>query len=137
MKTKIFINLAVKDLRKTMDFFAKLGFEFNSQFTDENAACMIINEDAYAMLLNEPFFKSFIKKELVDAHNSTEVLVALSMESREKVNEFMQTALLNGATEDRETQDLGFMYGRAFNDPDGHTWEIFWMDENHVNQETK
>ncbi|MBI5326480.1 MAG: VOC family protein [Ignavibacteriae bacterium] len=137
MNTKVFINLAVKDLKKTMDFFGKLGFEFNSQFTDENAACMIINEDAYAMLLTEPFFKSFIKKELTDAHNSTEVLVALSMESREKVNDFMQTALSNGATEDRETQDLGFMYGRAFNDPDGHIWEIFWMDENHVNQETK
>ena len=133
MGTKIFLNLSVKDLEKSKGFFAKLGFTFNAQFTNNNAACMVISEDNYAMLLVEPFFKTFTKKEIVDAKKSTEVLIAMSAESKDKVNEMLSKALAAGAREPREPQDHGFMYGRAFEDPDGHIWEIFWMDPKAVN----
>jgi uncharacterized protein len=135
MATKLFVNLAVKDLPKTMEFFKELGFKYNAQFTDDNAACMIINEDAYAMLLVEEFFKGFTKKELVDAHKSTEVLCALMKDSKEQVNEMYDKALAMGATEARETQDMGFMYSRAFSDLDGHIWEVGWMDINYIQPE--
>jgi len=135
MATKLFVNLAVKDLPKTMEFFKELGFKYNAQFTDDNAACMIINEEAYAMLLVEEFFKGFIKKELVDAHKSTEVLCALMKDSKEQVNEIFDKALAMGATEARETQDMGFMYSRAFSDLDGHIWEVGWMDINYIQPE--
>jgi len=135
MATKLFVNLAVKDLPKTMEFFAALGFKFNQQFTNENAACMKINEDAYAMLLVEKFFKEFTKKELVDAHKNTEVLCALMQDTKEQVNIMVDKALDMGATEARETQDLGFMYSRAFSDLDGHIWEIGWMDINYIQPE--
>jgi predicted lactoylglutathione lyase len=133
MGTKIFVNLPVKDLDKTKEFFAKLGFSFNPQFTDKNAACMVISEDIYAMLLVEQFFKTFTKKEIVDAKKSTEVLLALSAESKEKVDEMLSKALAAGAKEPRERQDQGFMYGRSLEDPDGHIWEIFWMDPKAIN----
>lgn len=132
MNTKIFINLPVKDLQKTIAYFTKLGFSFNAQFTNEKATCMIINEEAYAMLLVEEFFKTFTPKTLADARQSTEVLLAFSTDSREKVDEMMSTALEAGGSEVRATQDLGFMYSRSFNDLDGHIWEIFWMDPNAV-----
>ncbi len=132
MATQLFINLAVKDLKKTMDFFSKLGFTFNMQFTDENAACMIINDEAFVMLLQESFFKTFTKKELVNAHKGTEVLTSISAESKDKVNEIVDKALSISATETREPIDQGFMFGRSFNDPDGHIWEVFWMDMSHV-----
>ena len=137
MGTKIFVNLPVKDLNKSKEFFAKLGFTFNPQFTDQNAACMVIGEDNYAMLLVEPFFKTFTKKEIVDAKKSTEVLVALSAESKEKVDEILGKALASGAKEAREPQDHGFMYGRSLEDLDGHIWEIFYMDESKLPEEMK
>lgn len=132
MATKMFVNLAVKDLQKTMEFFGKLGFTYNYQFTDEKAACMIINNDGYAMLLTEPFFKNFTKKDIVDAHKNTEVLLSISVEIRNDVDQMLDTALSMGATEAREPQDHGFMYGRSFNDLDGHIWEVIWMDESHL-----
>jgi hypothetical protein len=128
MATKIFVNLPVKDLQRSMDFFGKLGYSFNPQFTDENAASMVISEDIYAMLLTEAYFQTFITKSIVDAHKSTEVLLALSADSREEVDALMEKALAAGATEVRDPQDHGFMYGRAYNDLDGHIWEVFWMD---------
>lgn len=128
MGTKIFVNLPVKDLDKSKEFFSKLGFAFNAQFTNKNAACMVISEDNYAMLLVESFFKTFTKKEIVDAKKSTEVLVALSSESKESVDKMLHNALAAGAKEANEPQDHGFMYGRSFEDLDGHIWEIFWMD---------
>lgn len=128
MSTKVFINLAVKDLSATKEFFGKLGFTFNPQFTDENAACMIIGPDNFAMLLTEPFFKTFINKEIVDASKSTEVLIALSMDSKEQVDDMVTRAIEAGGTEPRPAQDQGFMYQRDFEDLDGHIWEIFWMD---------
>lgn len=133
MGTKIFVNLPVKDLDKSKEFFSKLGFAFNAQFTNKNAACMVISEDNYAMLLVESFFKTFIKKEIVNAKKSTEVLVALSSESKESVDKMLRNALAAGAKEANEPQDHGFMYGRSFEDLDGHIWEIFWMDPKTIN----
>ncbi len=132
MATKIFVNLPVKDLDKTKTFFSALGYTFNPQFTDENAACMVINEDIYAMLLIEPFFKGFIDKDIVDATKSTEVLIALSTDSRAEVDELVNKAVAAGGTETRPAQDHGFMYTRSYNDLDGHIWEILWMDPEHV-----
>ncbi len=132
MATKIFVNLPVKNLDKTKIFFAALGYTFNEQFTDENAACMIISETIFAMLLVEPFFKGFIDKDIVDATKSTEVLIALSTDSRAEVDDLVNKALAAGGTETRPAQDHGFMYTRSFNDLDGHIWEIFWMNPDHV-----
>ena len=127
MSTKIFVNLPVKDLKHSMDFFRKLGYSFNPQFTDENAACLVISEDIYAMLLCTDFFKNFTKKELVDANRSTEVILSLTMESRAAVDATLEKALAAGATETM-TMDEGWMYQRGFADLDGHLWEIFYMD---------
>lgn len=133
MGTKVFINLSVKDLDKSKEFFSKLGFAFNAQFTNENAACMVISEENYAMLLVESFFKTFIKKEIANAQKSTEVLVAMSSESKEEVDKMLRNALAAGAKEANEPQDHGFMYGRSFEDLDGHIWEVFWMDPKAIN----
>ena len=128
------MSLPVKDLDKSKEFFAKLGFTFNPQFTNQSAACMVISEDNYAMLLVESFFKTFTKKEIANAQKSTEVIVALSEESKAKVDEMLGKALAAGAREPREPQDHGFMYGRSLEDLDGHIWEIFWMDPQAINQ---
>ena len=134
MPTKIFVNLAVKDLERSEEFFKRLGFTFNPQFIDETAACMVIADDIYAMLLTHPKFKEFTKKEVADAHKTTEVLTCLSFDSKEKVNEVVDGAIAAGGTEAREPQDYSFMYGRSFNDLDGHVWEIVWMDPNRIQQ---
>ena len=135
--TKIFINLPVKDLNNTIDFFTKLGFKFNPQFTDENATCMIVGEDIFVMLLVEKFFKTFTKKEICDTSNDTEVIVALSVESREKVDQMINKALESGGKESREPQDHGWMYGRSFEDINKHLWEIIYMDESAVKNDEK
>jgi uncharacterized protein len=129
MTTKIFVNLPVKDLNKTIEFFTNLGFRFNPQFTDENATCMIVGEDIFVMLLVEKFFKTFTKREICDTSKNTEVIVALSSESREKVDQMINKAIEAGGIEYREPQDHGWMYGRSFEDIDGHLWEIIYMDE--------
>jgi predicted lactoylglutathione lyase len=134
MAQQIFVNLPVKDLNKAIEFFTKLDFTFNPQFTDENATCMIVGENILVMLLVEGFFKTFIKKEICDATKSTEVLLALSAESRAKVDEMVSKAIEAGGTEPREPQDHGWMYGRSFEDIDGHIWEILYMDESALNQ---
>lgn len=128
-KKMIFPNIAVKDLKRTTDFFSQLEFTFNEKFTDENATCMIINDSACVMLLKEPFFLGFTTKGLADTTKTAEVMLAISLESKEKVDELTSKALLLGATEGRK-EDLGFMYSRSFHDLDGHIWEFFWMDEN-------
>jgi uncharacterized protein len=125
---KIFVNLPVKDLERSKAFFGKLGFTFNPQFSDANAACMVISDDIYSMLLTHEYFKTFTPKAVADADKTSEVLVALSFDSKNEVNEIVDTALAAGATATREPQDHGFMFVRAFNDLDGHIWEIFWMD---------
>jgi len=129
MTTQIFVNLPVKDLSRTVEFFKRLGFTFNPQFTDENATCMIINDNIFVMLLVEKFFKTFTKKEICDTTKDTEVIIALSTESREKVDEMMQNVFEAGGKESREPQDHGWMYGRSFQDINGHLWEIIYMDE--------
>ncbi|MFC4102519.1 VOC family protein [Paenibacillus xanthanilyticus] len=124
---KTFINLPVKDLQKSMDFFSAIGFEFNKQFTDDKATCMIINEHCYAMLLVEPFFQSFTSKSLADTTRSTEVIVALAADSREQVDEIADKAMAAGGLHSNDPQDLGFMYTRSFQDINGHLWEVFYM----------
>jgi uncharacterized protein len=135
--TKIFVNLPVKDLNKTIEFFTKLGFKFNPQFTDENATCMIVGEDIFVMLLVEKFFKTFTKKEICDTSKNTEVIVALSVEGREKVDQMINKAIEAGGRESREPQDHGWMYGRSFEDINGHIWEIIYMDESTLKNDEK
>ncbi|MGH3839694.1 MAG: VOC family protein, partial [Pseudonocardiaceae bacterium] len=120
MSTKIFVNLPVKDLGKSIDFFTALGFSFNPQFTDENAGCLVISDDIYVMLLTEPFFKSFTNKDVVDAAKSTEVILALGVESRQQVDELVDKALAAGGQPGSFSNDESFMYGRSFQDLDGH-----------------
>lgn len=132
MSQMIFVNLPVKDLQRSKAFFAELGYAFNPQFTDENAACMVISETSYAMLLVEPFFGTFIDGPISDAHAATEVLIALMVPSREEVDGLVDKAVAAGGREYREPSDLGFMYQRSFADLDGHRWEIGWMDPAHV-----
>ena len=134
MATKIFVNLPVKDLSKSIAFFTHLGFSFNPQFTDEKATCMIINDDAYVMLLVESFFKTFTKKEITDAQKSAEAILALSADSREKVDEMANKALEAGGAASLAPQDHGFMYQRSFQDPDGHLWEVLWMNPDAIHQ---
>jgi predicted lactoylglutathione lyase len=128
MAQKIFINLPVRDLRKSIDFFGKLGFTFNAQFTDETSACMSISEDIYVMLLTENKFKTFTPKQICDATKSTEVLVCLSSASRDEVNEMVRKAVAAGGTTYKEPEDHGFMYGHGFQDLDGHIWELAFME---------
>jgi predicted lactoylglutathione lyase len=126
----IYINLAVKDLAKTKEFFGKLGFDFNPQFTDDKAACMIVNDKVYVMLLTEPFFATFTKKEICRTASHTETLLTLSFDSKAEVDEFVTKALAAGGTNAMPPMDHGFMYGQSFYDLDGHHWELFWMDPN-------
>jgi hypothetical protein len=135
MATSIFVNLPVKNLSKTVEFFTKVGFSFNPQFTDENATCMVIGETIFVMLLVEKFFKTFISKEICDTSRDAEAIIALSLESREKVDQLMSRAIGAGGTEPRKAQDHGWMYGRNFQDIDGHLWEVFWMDESAIKKQ--
>ena len=134
MATKIFVNLPVKDLKKSMNFFTHLGFSFNPQFTDDKATCMIIGENIFAMLLVEERFKDFTNKEICNATKYTEVLIALDSESREKVDEMVKKAVEAGGSIYKDPQDHGWMYQHSFADPDGHQWEILWMDPAAINQ---
>ena len=134
---QMFLNLPVKDLNKSIEFFTKLGFTFNPQFTDKNATCMIIGENIFAMLLVEKYFKTFIKKEITDTNKSTETILALSTTSNEKVDNIMKKVISAGGLEPREPQDYGWMYSRSFQDIDGHLWEVFFMDENKMPKEMK
>ena len=128
MATQFFLNLPVKDLNRSVDFFTALGFSFNPDYTDENATCMIINDDAFVMLLVENYFKTFTSKPIADAGSATEAIMSFSLDSREAVDEVVRTALTAGGTPSEEAQDYGFMYTHSFQDPDGHLWEVFWMD---------
>jgi predicted lactoylglutathione lyase len=129
MATKIFVNLPVKNLQQSIQFFTHLGFTFNPQFTDDKATCMIISDNIFVMLLVEERFREFTKKEICDAHRSTEVLLALDAESREKVDEMVRKAVEAGGSIYAEPMDHGWMYGHSFADLDGHQWEVGYMDE--------
>jgi predicted lactoylglutathione lyase len=128
MTRKIFVNLPIKDMEASQAFFRALGFSFNPQFTNEQGACMVVADDIFVMLLVEPFFQTFIKKPIADAKKATEVLVCLSCDSRAEVDELVKKALAAGATAPNAPQDHGFMYAHGFDDLDGHTWELVWMD---------
>jgi predicted lactoylglutathione lyase len=133
MPRKIFVNLPIRDLKKSMEFFGKLGFKFNPQFTDETATSMIVSDDIYVMLLTHEKFRTFIaNKEIADATKTTEALVALSFDSREEVDKLVDAAIAAGGKQFREPADHGFMYERSFEDLDGHVWEPFWMDPSFV-----
>ncbi len=132
MAKQMFINLPVKDLNRSVEFFTQLGYTFNPQFTDENATCMLIGENLFAMLLVEDYFRTFTDREVIDAHKGVEAIVALSLDSREQVDEQVARARAAGGTIPRDAKDHGFMYQHAFQDPDGHLWEVFYMDENAV-----
>ncbi|MEG4217394.1 VOC family protein [Microcoleus sp. Pol14C6] len=134
MATKIFLNLPVKNLDRSVEFFTKLGFSFNAQFTDETATCMVVSEDIFVMLLTEAKFKEFTPNAICDATKSTEVLVCLSSESREEVDKMIRKAVAAGGTTYNEPQDHGFMYGHGFQDLDGHIWETMFMEPCAVNQ---
>jgi len=134
MATKIFVNLPVKNLDRSVEFFTKLGFSFNAQFTDENATCMVVSEDIFVMLLTEAKFKEFTPNAICDATKSTEVLVCLSSESREEVDKMIRNAVAAGGTTYNEPQDYGFMYSHGFQDLDGHIWETMFMEPSAVNQ---
>jgi predicted lactoylglutathione lyase len=134
MSTKIFVNLQVKDLERSIDFFTKLGYAFNPKFTDEKGTCMIISDDIFCMLIVEDFFKRFVPKDsqMWGREKGNEGIICLTARSKEKVDEWANTALSLGATEnivpEMQPPD-GMMYGRSLNDLDGHIWEIMWMDQ--------
>jgi hypothetical protein len=128
MPTKIFVNLPVEDLDRSRAFYESLGYPCAEQFTDEKAACLVISDDIYAMLQTKAFFSTLTNKEIIDSHTSAEVLLALGVESRERVDELADRALTAGGSPAGEPMDLGFMYRRSFQDPDGHQLEALYMD---------
>jgi len=125
---KLFVNLAVRDLKKSMGFFSALGFAFDPQFTDEKGACLIVSDHAFVMLLTEPFFKTFTRRDVCDTMRNTEALLAVDCSSRDEVNAMVKAAIAAGGSHAVEAQDHGFMYGWSFYDLDGHHWEVLWMD---------
>lgn len=124
--------MAVKDLKKSVEFFGKLGYKFNAQFTDETSTCMVISDTIYSMLMTEAKFKSFTPKLICDTKTSQETFICLSMESKEAVDDMIRKAVAAGGKTWKEADDHGFMYGHEFEDLDGHVWEIMWMDPNFV-----
>lgn len=128
MSKKIFVNLPVKNLQKSISFFTRLGYTFNPQFTDDKATCMIISEHIYAMLVTKDFFKTFTKKEIADASRYTETIIALSVDSRAQVDDIIAKAIEAGGTAPMEALDHGFMYQHGYQDLDGHLWEILYLD---------
>jgi len=127
MSTQIFVNLPVADLKASIAFFTRLGFSFNPQFTDETATCMIVADTIFVMLLTHEKFASFTPKPISDARTATEVLIALSRDSREAVDAMVREAVAAGGSIYNDPQDHGFMYGHGFQDLDGHIWELFHM----------
>jgi hypothetical protein len=124
----IFVNLPVKDLSRSMDFFRGLGFGFNEQFTNDQAAYMVVNDQAAVMLVTEPFFRTFTDRQIADTSSQIEVSNAISAGSRDEVDQLAEKALTAGAQPSKEPSDEGFMYSRSFEDPDGHHWDVVWMD---------
>jgi uncharacterized protein len=125
---KLFVNIPVSDLQRSITFFEALGFTFNRQFTDATATCMLVGEDAYFMLLTRERFKEFSKRPVGNSRTETNALFAISVNSREEVDEVVKKAVAAGGSHAADRQDHGFMYGWSFYDPDGHHWEVFWMD---------
>jgi uncharacterized protein len=128
MRRKIFVNLPVRDLPKSIEFFTQLGFEFNPQFTDENATCMVLSDDGYVMLLAEDFYRTFTNKSIVDTATHNEAILAISADSRAEVDSIVEKALAAGGSPSNDRVEDGPMYGWSFQDLDGHQWEVLYMD---------
>ena len=128
MSKLIFVNLPVSDLKRSVAFYEAIGAQRNAIFSDETAACMVLSETIHVMLLSHDKFRQFTSKKIADAHETSEVLICISAENRQAVDEITENALAAGGREPREPQDHGFMYGRSFEDLDGHIWEPMWMD---------
>lgn len=127
-KHKLFLNLPIENLKRSVAFFTKLGFTFNAQFTSEDTTSMILGDEAFVMLLERARFADFAKLPIADPSKTTGGIYALSCESRAEVDEMVKTALANGGSPAADPQDHGFMYGWSFRDPDGHHWEVMYMD---------
>jgi uncharacterized protein len=134
MPIRIFVNLPVKNLDRSVEFFTKLGFSFDKQYTDETATCMVVSEDIFVMLLTEEKFQTFTPKQICDAGKFTEVLVCLSLETRAKVDEMVAKAVAGGGSTYNEPQDHGFMYAHGFQDLDSHIWELIYMEPTEVKE---
>jgi len=132
MARKIFVNLPIADMKKAQAFWRAMGFDFNPQFTNDQGACMVVSEDIFVMLLVQPFFQTFTEKKIADARKTCEVLLALDCDSRAAVDVMVKKAVAAGGTTPRPPQDHGFMYQHGFDDLEGHSWEVFWMDPNAV-----
>jgi predicted lactoylglutathione lyase len=128
MSRKLFVNLPVSDLKRSIDFFTQLGFTFDPQFTDDSATCMLLSDEAFVMLLVEPRFSDFVTKQICDTTTHTEVIMCVSADSREEVDALVHKALAAGGKPSNDPIDHGFMYGWSFQDPDGHLWEVMYMD---------
>ena len=128
MKSQIFINLPVKDLERSFDFYTKMGFTNNPQFSDDSGKCMVFSEEIFVMLITHDKFKTFITKPITDVSKTTSALLSISVESLDRVNEISNNAISAGGKEPIEAKDYGFMQQRTIEDPDGHIWEIFYMD---------
>lgn len=128
MATEIFVNLTTTDLPRAKEFYQGLGWSINPLFTDDNAACVVIDEHIYLMVLTRDFFATFTKKTIPDPHTHSQLQTALSAESREAVDALIEKALAAGGTEPKDAQDYGFMYSRDFEDPDGNEFSVLWMD---------
>lgn len=133
---QLFVNLPVQNLDRAVAFYTQLGYSFNPQFTDENATCMILGENLFAMLLVRPFFQTFTQKELIDPQRQVQTLVALPVDGREAVDALLEKVIAAGG-KPHEPKDYGFMYQRAYDDLDGNTWEIFHMDPNAMSGEAQ
>lgn len=129
MSRQLFVNLPVRDLGRAVAFFRALGFDFNPKFTDDKAACLVVDEHVQVMLLVEPFFAGFTRKPVADARQATEVLLAIAVDSRQAVEALVARAVAAGAATPMPPKDMGFMYQHGFEDLDGHQWEVFHMDE--------
>ncbi len=129
MFKEMYVNLPIQDMARSRTFFESMGLHFNPRFTNDQGACLELGNGFCAMLLVEPFFQGFTPKPICNAHQQTEVLLALSVDSREAVNEVVNKAVAAGAATPVEPKDHGFMYQHGFTDLDGHQWEVFWMDE--------
>lgn len=132
MKTKTFLNLPVKDLNKAVTFYNELGFSTNPKFTNEKGACIVIDENIFVMLLVEEFYQTFTNKQICDAATTSEVLISISLDSREQVDKMIEKAIKAGGVDYIPVKDYGWMYQRTFLDVDNHHWEIFYMDESQI-----
>ncbi|MBO9596925.1 MAG: glyoxalase/bleomycin resistance/extradiol dioxygenase family protein [Cohnella sp.] len=132
--SQTYINLPVKDINRTKEFFGSIGFEFNAQFSDENSACLVVNDNTFVQMLTESYFNTYVSKPIADLAAHSAGIIALSANSRKHADELAEKAYAAGGKPYKDTQDHGFMYVRNFEDPNGHLWEICYFDMSAFNQ---